>query len=121
MTKTCLECNEPIKGRADKKFCSDACRNAQNNKFNKDSTNLMRQINRILRKNRMILSKLNPTGKSVFHKTTLIQNGYNFDYFTNTYKTKEGKVYYFCYEHGFLPIDNNRYALVVKKEYQKKE
>ena len=43
--KTCLECGEKIVGREDKKFCSDSCRNAYNNKINKDSTNYMRNIN----------------------------------------------------------------------------
>ena len=58
MTKTCLECNEKIIGREDKKFCSDGCRNAYNNKINKDSTNFMRNINNKLRKNYRILSEI---------------------------------------------------------------
>ncbi len=48
--KNCLECEEAIKGREDKKFCSDGCRNAYNNKINKDSTNFMRNVNNKLRK-----------------------------------------------------------------------
>jgi hypothetical protein len=36
MNKVCLECGEKIVGREDKKFCSDGCRNAYNNKINKD-------------------------------------------------------------------------------------
>jgi hypothetical protein len=34
----------------DKKFCSDGCRNAYNNKINKDSNNYMRNTNNKLRK-----------------------------------------------------------------------
>ena len=37
MEKQCLECGDKIVGRIDKKFCSDGCRNAYNNKVNKDS------------------------------------------------------------------------------------
>ena len=37
-------------GRADKKFCSDGCRNSHNNTLNKDSSNLVRNINNRLRK-----------------------------------------------------------------------
>ena len=51
MSKTCLECGDKIIGREDKKFCSDGCRNAYNNKMNKDQNNLMRNINNKLRKN----------------------------------------------------------------------
>ena len=32
MEKRCLECNDVLHGRSDKKFCSDACRNTYNNK-----------------------------------------------------------------------------------------
>jgi hypothetical protein len=54
---------EKIVGREDK-ICSDGCRNAYNNKINKDSTNFMRNINNKLRKNYRILSELNVEGKS---------------------------------------------------------
>lgn len=63
MTKNCLDCGDKLVGREDKKFCSDSCRNAFNNKINKDSTNYMRNINNKLRKNYRILSDLNPEGK----------------------------------------------------------
>ena len=33
--KECLECGVLVKGRIDKKFCSDYCRNSFNNKVNK--------------------------------------------------------------------------------------
>jgi hypothetical protein len=46
----------------------------------------------------------------------LLQKGFDFSYFTNTYKTKEGATYYYCYEQGYLPIENNWYLLVEKKE-----
>jgi hypothetical protein len=62
--KNCLECTEKIVGREDKKFCSDGCRNAYNNKINKDSNNYMRNTNNKLRKNYRVLSELNLEGKS---------------------------------------------------------
>jgi len=45
MKKKCLECNDEFIGRADKKFCSDNCRSAYNNKLNSDATNFVRNIN----------------------------------------------------------------------------
>ena len=119
MNQKCLECKEPIKGRADKKFCSDACRNAYNNHFNRDSTNLMRRTNRILRKNRQILSELNTTGKTKTTKRALDSKGFNFDYHTNLYTTKTGNTYFFCYEQGYLALENGYYTLVVKQDYVK--
>ena len=87
MSKNCLECNEKIVGREDKKFCSDGCRNAYNNKINKDSNNYMRNVNNKLRKNYRILSEANTEGKSKITKTKLLSKGFDFDYFTNILKS----------------------------------
>jgi len=120
MSKTCLECGEEIRGRSDKKFCSDLCRNAFNNKLNSDSTNYVRNINNTLRKNRRILEGLIPEETAKATKDKLLQKGFNFQYYTNTYTTKKGKAYYFCYEYGYLPIDNDFYFLVKRKEYSER-
>lgn len=117
MDKKCLECGAAVQGRSDKKFCSDQCRTTWYNRENADSTNYMRNVNRILRKNRKILADLNPNGKSKAGKAKMLEMGFNFHYFTNVYKTKTGNIYYFCYEQGYLPIEDNQFALVVREEY----
>lgn len=114
--RLCPECGEPIKGRVDKKFCSDACRNAYNNKQNADSTNYVRNVNNILKRNRRILEELNPEGKANVHKSKLNDKGFDFSYFTNTYKNKNGETYHFCYEYGYLPIKGEFYLLVKRKD-----
>ncbi|TQD40430.1 hypothetical protein [Haloflavibacter putidus] len=114
MQKTCLECDEKIIGRADKKFCNDYCRNAYNNKRNKDAKNLIRNINNRLRKNYRILEELNPDKKTKTSRSTLINKGFSFTYFTELYTTKKGTVYYFVYDQGYLPLENDYYALVRK-------
>jgi hypothetical protein len=113
-----LECGTPLKGRADKKFCDDACRSTFNNKLNSDSSAFMKRVNGILRKNRNILLEHNPEGKGKVSRKHLLQAGFDFDHFTSIFRNKEGKTYYFCYEHGYLPIENDYYFLVVKKERQ---
>lgn len=117
MKKTCLECGDEFNGRADKKFCSDQCRSSYNNKLNSDVSNFMRNINNILRKNRRILAELNPHGKSKVHRDKLLEKGFKFSYFTNVYQTKAGKTYHFCYEQGYLPINDGYFALVVRQAY----
>jgi predicted nucleic acid-binding Zn ribbon protein len=114
--KTCLECGGKIIGRVDKKFCSDQCRVSYNNKLNGNSTNYIRNVNNALKKNRRILLTLNPTGKSRVGKDKLLKNGFNFHYHTSSYKTKDGAIYFFCYEQGYLEIENNFYLLVVKNK-----
>ena len=115
MTKTCLECEEKIIGREDKKFCSDGCRNAYNNKMNKDSTNLMRNINNKLRKNYRILAELNVDGKSKTSKSKLLSKGFDFEFFTSILHTKTGNTYFYVYDQGYLPLEND-YFLLVKNE-----
>ena len=117
MKKNCIECGESFTGRSDKIFCSDHCRTAHYNRQNSDVTNLMRNVNRILRKNRRILEEHNPDGKARVHKSTLLRKGFNFDYCTSTYTTKSGKTYVFCYDQGYLPLGSNYYALVLKEAY----
>ena len=119
MSSTCAECGEKIYGRHDKKFCSDQCRNAFNSKLNADANKFIRNINNVLRKNRRILTELNPTGKGKVSRDELLMSGFNFNYYTNVYKTQQGKIYYFCYDQGYLELENEKYALVVKQEYVK--
>lgn len=115
--KICLNCREEITGRVDKKFCSDYCRNNYNNLLNSDANKYVRNVNYILRKNRRILSKLNPDGKISVHKNKITDKGFNFNFFTNTYTTKTGKTYFFCYEQGYLELENDYYMLVKKMDY----
>lgn len=111
--KKCLECGTEIKGRADKKFCSDHCRNAHNNKLNTDSKNLMRNINNRLRKNYRILSSFElKEGKTRTTKNRLMDKDFDFEYFTNIYTTKKGSTYFFVYDLGYLPLDNDFYMIV---------
>lgn len=117
MKKKCLECGDPFEGRIDKKFCSDQCRNTYNNRQNADANNYARKINHVLRKNRRILAALNPDGTTKVHKSVLSEKGFNFKYHTNIYTTKTGKTYIFCYDKGYLPIENNYYMLVTRQEY----
>ncbi len=66
--KKCLECERPVFGRVDKKFCSDGCRNAYNNKNKAAATNYIRNVNNLLAKNRRILLAFNPSGKAKKHR-----------------------------------------------------
>lgn len=113
----CLECGEKIIGRTDKKFCNDACRNAYNNKQNKDSSNLMRNVNNKLRKNYRILREINIDGKAKTAKSKLDGLGFDFDYFTNLKVYKNGSEYRFIYDYGYKLLEDD-YVLIVKNQVQ---
>ena len=99
--QNCLECGEKIMGRIDKKFCSDACRNAFNNK---------------LRKNFKILSEQNfVENKAKITRNKLSVAGFDFEYFTNIKTYKNGAQYFFVYDFGYKFLEDD-FILVVKKE-----
>jgi predicted nucleic acid-binding Zn ribbon protein len=116
-TRSCKECGQKLSGRKDQKFCSDYCRNTFNNELNQDATKYIRRINNILRKNRRILGALNPQGKITLDGITMAEEGFNFHYFTNVYVTKKGAKYIFCYDQGYIKLENDQYMLVHKQDY----
>ncbi len=113
--KKCLECEKNVLGRIDKKFCSDYCRNTYNNKLNRTNNNLIRNTNNRLRKNYSILTELNKSGKTKTTRSKMISKNFDFNFFTSIYKTKAGKTYFYVYDQGYLPLENE-YYLLVKRE-----
>lgn len=111
-----MECGRHVFGRSDKKFCSDSCRSAYNNKHLSSASSYVRKVNHMLVRNRKILERLNLTGKKKVHRNQLVNEGFDFDFFTNIYKTKAGDIYHFCYEQGYLAISDQFFLLVKKDE-----
>lgn len=114
--RSCLECGAKLLGRVDQKYCCDHCRNAYNNRLNRDSRNLLRNINNKLRKNYRILGSYPlKEGKARTTKMRLLDKGFDFEYITNLYTTKKGSTYFFVYDLGYLPLDHD-YYMIVKRE-----
>ena len=116
MNSTCPECGDKLKGRADKKFCSDACRNAYNNKLNSDANSLVRNTNNALRKNRRILESFWIDGND-YTTVTLAQlskEAFDFNYCTQVHTTKTGNVYYYMYDYGYRKLEDDKYLIVQK-------
>lgn len=114
--KSCLECNDSFKGRSDKKFCSDQCRNTYNNRCTQESNTFMRGVNHILRKNRKILEELVPEESVVIHKRKLYEKGFNFEFNTSTVTSRDGAIIFYCYEFGYRIMENEILQVVRRKE-----
>jgi predicted nucleic acid-binding Zn ribbon protein len=116
--KNCLACDRPIKGRTDKKFCDDSCRNNFNNRLNSDATPLIRTINNILRRNRRILFELlGESDKPVLvDKARLIAKGFHFEFFTEQFTNDKAEVYYYCYDYGYRVLEAEKYMAVKNKK-----
>ncbi|RLD43947.1 MAG: hypothetical protein DRI86_08740 [Bacteroidetes bacterium] len=120
--RKCLECNTEIFGRIDKKFCSDQCRNTYNNRTQAHQNKYIRKVNYTLRKNRRIMEAfVLTTDKNVkrVKKSDMLDKGFNFDFYTNIYSTKNKKYYYFSYEYGYNILEDNYIAIVRRDEYLK--
>ncbi len=114
--RLCLACGKAVKGRADKKFCNDYCRNAFNNKAKVEESTNVRHINQLLKKNRHILEELLGGEDMTKHpKTKFVNKGFQFEYHTHQYTNKKGNIYFFCYEFGYLPLEGN-WILIVKRK-----
>lgn len=114
--KKCLHCSSGIKGRADKKFCNDFCRNSYNNQLKGENNNHIRNVNNSLRMNRKILTTCLASDEVTVKVTRekLLQRGFQFKYFTH-HSTRYGKTYFFCYEYGYLPLKNDL-VLIIKHD-----
>jgi hypothetical protein len=114
--KNCKACNRPIKGRTDKKFCDDSCRNKYNSHIHSRSITVIRNINNVLRKNRRILEELlSGLEKKVLvvERKKLVEMGFQFEYFTGHFHSDTKELYYCCYDYGYHFIDNEKVVAVI--------
>ena len=109
----CLECQTPIVGRSDKRFCSDICRVRHHNKLSASFNSLKRQTHIILNQNRKILKKINDLGIKTISKKDLINHNFNFDYHTSVFHSPVNEIYYYCYDYGYCQLADNK-LLVIK-------
>jgi hypothetical protein len=116
--KRCQSCSRQIFGRSDKKYCDDQCRNTYNNKLNSDSSNYMRRVNNILRKNRRILQDIAQSKNLKRTREQLYFEGYNFKFFTTYDKTTEGIELWYCYDMGLMILDNENVRVITNDTAQ---
>ncbi|WP_354668200.1 hypothetical protein [Zobellia uliginosa] len=69
------------------------------------------------------MKRYNKSGYATIRKTEIVSKGFNPKFFTHYWKNKQGNVYFFVYEYGFLNIKNNgkdKYLLVKWQSYMDK-
>ncbi|MFD2513226.1 hypothetical protein ACFSRY_05065 [Pontibacter locisalis] len=109
-------------GRSDKKFCSDQCRAAAGNrrKISDEGEQLMRQVNATLRRNRHLLKQASPLGKTTIRRTALELHGFDFRHFTHLYRARNGNTYHFCYDYGYMLLEEEKMLIVNWQQYMGK-
>jgi hypothetical protein len=112
--KYCRECHKEIHGRRDKQYCSDYCRAAHFNHHHAEHSSYMREVNKVIRNNRNILASLRAKGNTIVHRLQLLQAGFNFEYHTTCSQKPPAPTHYYCYEYGYVEIQDGFYSLVSK-------
>jgi len=119
ISKTCAICHSPIQGRADKKFCSDACRAAFHNHQKVARNALIRKVNQQLLINHSVLLsfiKDDPQTFPVIDKQMLLQKGFDAQLHTSR-RIISGKAFYFCYDVGYTVLNAKQVMLRLLPSY----
>jgi hypothetical protein len=122
MSRTCLYCQSPIKGRADKKFCDADCRGAYHNHKKFRDSQLIKKVNLQLLENYRVLKeclvvKIGTVSETTVAKQLLKDRGFDPDYHTSR-KILSGRVYYFTYDIGYTVINAKEVFLrMLPKDY----
>lgn len=115
--RTCQCCGDTIRGRSDKRFCDDTCRNRFHNRINSEEDHFIRQVNSILKKNRRILRSIWPGSVEFMNcdRHDLVRLGFRFGYHTHSCRSSKGQPYHFCYEFGYTQLREEQ-MVVVRRE-----
>lgn len=115
--RVCVVCKKPLSGRTDKKFCDQYCRASFNNIRKHGAATLTNKINYALVKNRKILRDLldgTATTKTI-SRETLLMAGFQFKYLTHILQNRKKTTCFFCYDFGYIPIQNDQFRIVKAK------
>lgn len=113
MERKCLDCGNPVIGRVDRKFCSDACRINYNNLKSREANPFIRQINRVLKENRNVLEYLHRQGVMEITAAGLEMNGYRLFWNTGEVKNNADPRVLRVYEYGLEECANGTF--IIKK------
>ena len=124
MERLCLSCNKLVEGRVDKLFCSPYCKSSYHyiKNRNKKMTRFL-IVDEQLKRNRNILQHFHKSGKTTLLKSELVDKGFDPNFFTNYWKNSKNDVYLFCYEYGFLSINESakkKYLIIDWQDYMSK-
>ncbi|MEN9610146.1 MAG: hypothetical protein RLZZ628_960 [Bacteroidota bacterium] len=118
MSQSCQQCQTPIKGRSDKKFCSTTCKNAFNNAQKIATLEVTAEIDGYLHQNRTILNQLmGDSKKSTLDRLVLERAGFRFGYMTGIYRNKENKIYHIVYDYAWMDFSDQKILIVSKAKH----
>ena len=114
MKRTCRLCKKKFTGRADKIFCSIACKNDYHVRLRRVTAFATKSIDEILHRNRSILLELlgKRNKKVKMDRFELEKKKFNFNYMTGYSINKEGKTYHHVYDFSYMTFSDNAVLIV---------
>lgn len=126
LSSNCVVCGELIKGRSDKKYCSETCKSIFHYEKKQAQEKHFLAFQKQLRTNRKVLKKFNHTGMTSLRRAVLHAQGFNPAYYTHTWQNKRGQTYYFTYDFGIFPFLDRKnkevkekYLIIIWQDYMK--
>ena len=111
MTEHCIDCGKILRGRSDKRFCDDYCRNHHYNQLHRDDNTFLRLVNKIMKKNQKILKTLHAEAKPRVSRQLLLALGFDFRYATHKANQDNIERYICCYEYGYKKLNEENYII----------
>jgi hypothetical protein len=113
----CKICSKEIVGRSDKKFCSVRCKNYYHVNLRKVTDSSVKEINKILHRNRSILLEIMGKHKTQIkiNRLLLDKKKFNFKYHTHIIKNSSGKLYFYIYDFAWMEFSDNEILIVRKR------
>lgn len=113
----CISCGKKVEGRSDKIYCDAYCKSNYHyqKRKDKDHATFFKKVDLQLKTNRKILKHFSVDGYSAVRRQLLFDKGFDPNFFTHYWKNKKEDVYLFCYDIGFLAINQKgvkKYLLV---------
>ena len=119
----CKICNTIVKGRSDKKFCSQRCKNYYHLNLRKVTAIAVKEIDIILHRNRSIL--LEVVGKNLMQKKieriVLERKKFNFNYNTHSHINSKNKTLFWVYDFAWMSFSDDEILIVRKRTLSLKD
>ena len=111
--RLCQSCGEHLRGRIDKRFCSDYCRAMHYNRIHAVDNQLIRRVHYALRTNRNILKRLvSAHGERNIDRDTLLSLGFRPEYMTSIIREPGAGQKFLCYDYGYCTDPDGTIKLI---------
>ena len=116
--RTCRICKTSFTGRANKVFCSVACKNFYHKNLRYASFKSAIRINEYLKRNHGILLEMLGKNKAQIkvYRNLLEDKKFRFKYHTHTHDNSRGKTMRYIYDLGWMEFSDDE-VLIVRKRY----